>query len=250
MEENIENKLAEEFIDSIELDDTKLKIGYQGELEQVGKLAKALSNVLENVGDVNKSGHNDYYNYDYATESDVLEEIRPKLAEENVFCFQTVENYKRKEKGKNITTIVSILFTFVHEDGGMFTVRYYGEGQDKGDKSFYKAFTGCVKYAIMKNFLVSTGDDPENDSPGRSRGSKGSKSSRSGSSKKGKKGPSKKQLVASIKKMYKKNEDDVTDVAFSYLEDKGKDKDMSLVKELNTSTLKKMYKECKSKLEE
>ena len=50
--------------------------------------------------------------------------------------------------------------------------------------------------------------------------------------------------------MYKKNEDDVTDVAFSYLEDKGKDKDMSLVKELNTSTLKKMYKECKSKLEE
>ena len=31
-------------------------------------------------------------------------------------------------------------------------------------KGLYKAFTGSMKYFLMKNFLVATGDDPEQDS--------------------------------------------------------------------------------------
>lgn len=38
-----------------------------------------------------------------------------------------------------------------------------GYGDDAGDKGIYKALTGAVKYALMKQFLVSTGDDPEGD---------------------------------------------------------------------------------------
>jgi hypothetical protein len=38
-----------------------------------------------------------------------------------------------------------------------------GEGEDSGDKATYKAMTGAQKYALLKLFLISTGDDPEAD---------------------------------------------------------------------------------------
>src|SRR5574340_328981 len=38
-----------------------------------------------------------------------------------------------------------------------------GEGQDRGDKATYKAMTGATKYALLKLFLIPTGDDPEKD---------------------------------------------------------------------------------------
>jgi hypothetical protein len=38
-----------------------------------------------------------------------------------------------------------------------------GEGQDAGDKGPYKAMTGAQKYALMKTFMIPTGDDPEAD---------------------------------------------------------------------------------------
>src|SRR5699024_6730814 len=36
-------------------------------------------------------------------------------------------------------------------------------GQDAGDKAVYKAITGATKYALMKVFMIPTGDDPEQD---------------------------------------------------------------------------------------
>ena len=38
-----------------------------------------------------------------------------------------------------------------------------GAGDDGADKGLYKAYTGAVKYFLMKTFLIPTGDDPEAD---------------------------------------------------------------------------------------
>jgi hypothetical protein len=47
--------------------------------------------------------------------------------------------------------------------GEELTVRVAGEGADPGDKAPYKAMTGALKYALLQSFLLSTGDDPEDD---------------------------------------------------------------------------------------
>jgi hypothetical protein len=59
---------------------------------------------------------------------------------------------------------VTMRFRFIDADTGeSIESVFLGEGQDKGDKAFYKAYTGAVKYVLMKTFLVATGDDPEAD---------------------------------------------------------------------------------------
>jgi hypothetical protein len=45
------------------------------------------------------------------------------------------------------------------------SVKVLGEGQDRGDKAFYKADTGARKYALANLFNLATDDDPETDSP-------------------------------------------------------------------------------------
>jgi hypothetical protein len=60
--------------------------------------------------------------------------------------------------------IATLTVRFTATDGKdklEFTV--IGEGQDRGDKATYKAMTGATKYALLKLFLIPTGDDPEKD---------------------------------------------------------------------------------------
>ena len=60
---------------------------------------------------------------------------------------------------------VKVKFTFIDGDSGEeLSIHSVGEGQDAGDKAVYKAITGAQKYALMKAFMIPTGDDPEQDS--------------------------------------------------------------------------------------
>ncbi len=94
-------------------------------------------------------------------ETDLLEAIRDKLAQKKVFIFSSVDELVQE----GTLTTVKMTFTFVDgESGEQYSVTYYGTGDDKGDKGVYKAYTGCLKYFLMKTFLVPTGDDPEADS--------------------------------------------------------------------------------------
>ena len=47
---------------------------------------------------------------------------------------------------------VKIQVTFVDADSGeRFSSNFYGDGSDHDDKGVYKAITGALKYALMKN---------------------------------------------------------------------------------------------------
>lgn len=143
----------------------------------VGKLVK----VMQQVKYIEKKGFNNFNKYKYATEADVNEKVREYLAEQNVMMIPDAKSYNVREhtnrKG-NLEYIgtAEVEFTFHDGDTGetiSFTV--FGEGQDAGDKSVYKAITGAQKYALMKSFMIPTGDDPERDREGEndSQGNKG-----------------------------------------------------------------------------
>lgn len=133
-------------------------------------LVRKLSEVMAEMKRVPKNGYNAFHKYKYATESDVSEVVREELAKRHVMMIPSVREQSIREHKNargNTEYIAKVLmdFTFYDgESGEQIVFTSVGEGQDAGDKAVYKAMTGATKYAIMKAFLISTGDDPEADS--------------------------------------------------------------------------------------
>ena len=133
-------------------------------------LATKIARILGKLGRVAKSGRNAFHNYDYATESDVADALRQHLSAEGVAIFPSVvdakvETVQDRNKSATLAT-VTLELTFIDgESGDTMVTRWIGQGIDQGDKAYYKAYTGAFKYGLMKTFMVSTGDEPEQDEP-------------------------------------------------------------------------------------
>lgn len=117
---------------------------------------------------VAKSGRNDFHNYDYATEADITQAVRPILARHGLCWFPSVvdhtsEPLPNSKRGERLST-VTMEIVWCHSSGGTMTTRWVGQGMDAGDKGYYKAYTGAIKYALLKTFMIPTGDDPEQES--------------------------------------------------------------------------------------
>lgn len=127
-----------------------------------------LCRVMAAVDRVPKNGVNAFHGYKFATEADVSEAIRKQLAAENVTPLISSEirevRASKTPKGKDTyLTDVSVVVTFACGDtGASIQITGCGTGDDPSDKGTYKAITGAVKYALLKTFLVPTGDEPEN----------------------------------------------------------------------------------------
>jgi hypothetical protein len=134
------------------------------------KLITKLVEVMKQVKYIQKTGYNSFHKYKYATEADVNERIREELAKLNVLMIPSVKSCTNRihttSKG-NLENIITVEMEFTFYDGDSdekLSLTSYGEGQDSGDKGVYKAITGAQKYALMKAFMIPTGDDPEADS--------------------------------------------------------------------------------------
>lgn len=132
-------------------------------------LIPKLCEVMEAVGYIQKTGFNQQQRYKYAQESDVVEKVRKELAQRKVFLMNSVEDTSfrtiRTAKGNELTVAtLTVKYTLIDgETGEKLEFTGVGEGMDSGDKAVYKAQTGALKYALMKTFLIPTGDDPERD---------------------------------------------------------------------------------------
>jgi hypothetical protein len=132
-------------------------------------LVKKLASVMQEVKYVQKRGKNNFHGYTYATEADVAEKVREALAEKNVVMIPNMVSHDVREKTNqkgNTEYIVTVIMEFTLMDGDSgesIKLQMAGQGQDSGDKGIYKAITGAQKYAMMKAFMIPTGDDPEAD---------------------------------------------------------------------------------------
>jgi hypothetical protein len=119
--------------------------------------------VMRDVGYVQKAGHNDFQNYKYATEADAIGALRPAMIKHGLCMIPSVESVEQDEWGN---TNVLMHYRILDEEGNFLSFRAAGSGNDKnskgvGDKGIYKALTGASKYALLKTFMMETGDDPE-----------------------------------------------------------------------------------------
>jgi hypothetical protein len=142
---------------------------YQKGWTEERKLLLKLVAIYKVVKYIQKRGKNKFHNYSYATEADVNEKVREELAERNVILIPNLINHSMREtttRSGNTEYICCVImqFTFMDaETGEQLTIGMRGEGQDVGDKAIFKAISGCQKYALMKQFMIPTGDDPEAD---------------------------------------------------------------------------------------
>ncbi|WP_158629021.1 ERF family protein [Corallococcus sp. AB030] len=132
-------------------------------------LVRKLAEVMGEVERVPKSGRNDFHRYDYATEADIVSAVRKAMADRALMLIPSVvktewREVERNKGGKDRIATLTVRFTLTDGDSGEErSFEVLGEGQDQGDKATYKALTGAVKYALLKLFLIPTGDDPEDD---------------------------------------------------------------------------------------
>lgn len=134
----------------------------------VKSLYEKMAKVRDSMDRIPKNGYNSYHDYHYATEDDITTHLRQELKDNNLATSVSTKSIVFEEntagKGKSYITTVNMIINVVDLDTGYKeSFSWYGHGEDKGDKGIYKAYTGSIKYWLMKNFLLSTGDDPEKD---------------------------------------------------------------------------------------
>jgi len=138
-------------------------------LGALAALALKLVHVMATVETVPKRGHNTFHNYDYALEADVADAVRRAMVDARVVMIPSLveirerEVQTRQQRSEVVTTVIMQYLVIDADSGASLNFRMPGAGQDPGDKGLMKAVTAATKYAQLKAFQLSTGDDPEAD---------------------------------------------------------------------------------------
>lgn len=134
-------------------------------VESKRSLVKKLAEVMGGMERIPKSGYNDFHKYRFVLESDVLDAVRKALAERHVILITSItgrEFYPATPPEKQHKTVLAVKFVFIDgESGERLEFGGFGEANDGQDKGVNKAITAALKYGLLKFFLMSTGDDPD-----------------------------------------------------------------------------------------
>lgn len=139
-------------------------------MEWRAKFHAKKSKATAEVKRIKKNGYNSFHKYNYATESDVKDEIRGILLENKLSFSADLINRKEEtvntKQGTATKTDVVMMFTLTDTETGYFE-NYVHDGVtiDNSDKGIYKAYSNTIKYFLMDQFLIPTGDDAEKDAP-------------------------------------------------------------------------------------
>lgn len=126
--------------------------------------------VRSKIVSIRMTGHNKHDDYAYMKLADIVRSLAPLVNEANLII--VMENDEAEmlpdritsKGGTNYAWKVRVRLRLISAvDGSEVSVVSYGEGQDRADKSIYKAITGARKYALLSAFGLATGDDVEAD---------------------------------------------------------------------------------------
>lgn len=133
------------------------------------------------IGRVPKNGYNKFNDYRYVLESDLVEHIRYWLSAARILIYPTVKEhtlitFERVAGERQRDHITEVLYTFRVVDGRtgeVFELDALGQGADPRDKGSNKASTSAMKFAYLRLFNISSGEDAEGDSAGDQRQAEG-----------------------------------------------------------------------------
>ena len=138
-----------------------------------------LSLITDEIGVIEKNLNvqvNKTASYKAVSERDVLDNVKPIERKYRVYSYpinrEIIESetlVKESEYNGNITRtntlfmrlITTYRFVNIDKPEEFIETIVYGDGVDTGDKAPGKAMTYADKYALMKAYKLSTGDDPD-----------------------------------------------------------------------------------------
>lgn len=133
-------------------------------------LRQKLVACMQEIERVEKRGENTAQRYKYVMAADIIDAARTVMAKHGIAFManeeriESLPDYQTKSGATMSVVRVVMRFTFLDSDSDdRLEIISTGEGQDSGDKAVYKGKTGAIKYALQQMFLMSTGDDPEDD---------------------------------------------------------------------------------------
>jgi len=133
-------------------------------------LTSKLLEVSKAIKYLSKDKTNKMQGYSYLSEAKIKETIKKAFEDSGIIFNYSTESVREYEvsptsKGtKQFCTIANGKYSFIDVDSDHeLNGTWFGSGTDTGDKGLYKAITGGIKYVLNTNFLIPTGDDPEND---------------------------------------------------------------------------------------
>lgn len=139
------------------------------------------------IGRVPKNGWNKFNSYAYVLESDLVEHIRYMLAAAKILVYpeslreHTVHTFDGVTTGNNkqrdiLTDNVVVYKVVDGKTGDNFTFEVNGQGSDPRDKGANKASTSAMKFAYLRLFNISSGEDePEADEAGDQQAAEGTR---------------------------------------------------------------------------
>ena len=134
-------------------------------LPPVPAIYRALTKIYGDLRNPRPKGYNNQQNFAFVSFGQLTDPIRKSCANHGVFIESRVDQVNTKEIKSNrgsVGTAFTVKMTFrftAAEDASFVETEFFGESQDFGDKGLNKAYTACMKQALMKTFLISTGDD-------------------------------------------------------------------------------------------
>lgn len=163
MTEKKEDKVTEQELQEIK----KMNI-YQ----KMSKVTNEISRVAKNLQvQVTKTNA-----YKAVSEADILDAVKPVEEKYGIYSYpldrniienKTLESETQYGVRKQLYMRVEVIYRFVNVDNPQefIDIKSYGDGIDSQDKVPGKAMTYADKYALMKAYKISTGDDPDQQEP-------------------------------------------------------------------------------------
>lgn len=124
-------------------------------------LHQKINAIMADVTYIYKDGQISFENTKYraVTEEQVLSIIRPHLIKHHIVIYPVSLDMSRE--GQITSAVMSFKVVNADDPEDYIIIWSAGQGSDTQDKGAGKSITYAEKYALLKMFLVPTGDDPD-----------------------------------------------------------------------------------------
>ncbi len=97
----------------------------------------------------------------YVSHDQVSSTLHGPMTKHGIACIPSV--VEMRQDGNRTEIMLEVTFINIDNPSDMFSVVYWGYGVDSSDKGIGKAISYAFKYALLKTFVLETGDDPDQD---------------------------------------------------------------------------------------
>ena len=120
-----------------------------------------LNCVMQEINYIQKGDKRVNNQYTYVSHDAVTEALHGPLTKNGIAVLPSV--LEMTQDGNRTSVKVEVSFVNIDNPTDRFSVCHVGFGIDSGDKGPGKAISYACKYALLKTFLLETGDDPDHD---------------------------------------------------------------------------------------